>query len=216
MKKILSYLWPQTTKFPSDHNGNLEVTLYNGKKMLDSKNANYSFGSLQRILEIGFNNIDFTNINSILLLGLGGGSAVNSLRKKFKYNKLIHAVELDSKVINIAEKEFGVASSDNLIIQKADALDFVANCKKEFDLVIVDIFIDNRVPNQFYSTKFCENVLKLISSKGNLIFNLGLDKKSINERKKVAIYFKEKQNIHVNLLEKVMGTNDLLILKTKT
>ena len=44
MKKILSYLWPQTTKFPSDHNGNLEVTLYNGKKMLDSKNANYSFG----------------------------------------------------------------------------------------------------------------------------------------------------------------------------
>lgn len=211
IKKLLSYLWPQTTKVPSDHNGVLEVTLYNGRKMLDSKNANYSFGSLQRILETGLSQIDFQNVNSVLLLGLGGGSVVTSLRNKFNYNQLIHAVELDAKIIEIAQKEFSIATSDNLKIENGDALDFVSSCTNQFNLIIVDIFIDDKVPEAFYAISFCEQLSTLMSSKSALIFNLGLG--DINEIKKNAVidYFKTKDGFSVNLLEKVTGTNTLLI-----
>ena len=211
IKKILSYLWPQTTKVASDYNGELEVTLYNGRKMLDSKNANYSFGSLQLILETGLSQVNFQNVNSVLLLGLGGGSVITSLRNKFNYSQLIHAVELDAKVIEIAKKEFSITTSGNLKIENADAFDFVSNCTNKFDLVIVDIFIDNKVPTAFYAINFCEQLLKLMSSKSILIFNLGLGDINKIEKNTVVDYFKTKEKFKVDLHEKVTGTNTLLI-----
>ena len=166
---------------------------------------------MQRILETGLSQIDLKKVDSVLLLGLGGGSVVTSLREKFGYSHLIHAVELDAKVIEIAEKEFSISSADNLKIENCDALDFVTNCTHQFDLIIVDIFIDDKVPEAFYSIKFCEQLSTLMSSKSVLIFNLGLGESNKNKREKVVTYFKTKDGFSVNLLEKVTGTNTLLI-----
>lgn len=211
MKKLLSYLWPQTTRISSDYSGELEITVYNGKKMLDTKNANYSFGSLQQILEIGLSKFDFTNINSTLVLGLGGGSVVCSLREKFGYDKLIHAIELDKKVIEVAEHEFGIKPSENLIIDNLNALEYVATCKRKYDLIIVDIFIDNLVPDAFYSIEFCKKVSALLFSKGSILFNLGFGKPSEQGKSTVLNFFKTNENFQVQVLEKVKGTNTLLI-----
>jgi len=41
MKKMLSYVWPVINKIESTHSGTLEVTLVNGKKMLDSENVSF-------------------------------------------------------------------------------------------------------------------------------------------------------------------------------
>lgn len=212
MKKLLSYLWPQMTKVSSEYSGELEITLYNGKKMLDTKNANYSFGSLQKILETGLTRVDFTNVKSVLILGLGGGSVVQSLRNKFGYNQYIHAIELDKKIIEIAEGEFGIMSSENLCIENRDALEFVSTCDRKYDLIIVDIFIDNKVPEQFYSIDFCEKVNKLISKKGGMLFNLGFGIEGVEAQKQVLGFFNNKQGLEVKLLKKVSGTNDLLVV----
>lgn len=216
MKKLLSYLWPQTTKIPSEYSGELEITLYNGKKMLDTKNANYSFGSLQQILEIGLTRIDFTNLKSVLVLGLGGGSVVQSLRDKFGYKHFIHAIELDEKIIKIAKNEFGIKPSKNLCIENRDALEFVNTCNRKYNLVIVDVFIDNCVPEQFYAIDFCENIGELLSEYGNVLFNLGFGPNGVEGRNTVLNFFKAKENFHVNLLRKVMGTNDLLLVKKRS
>ena len=81
LKRLLSYLFPFTRRVPSPVSGHLEVTLYNGRKVLDSATANYSYGALQRVLRYGLQQLDLVQVRSILLLGLGGGSVIQTLRK---------------------------------------------------------------------------------------------------------------------------------------
>ena len=90
MKKFLSYIWPITHRFSSEINGPLEVTYINGKKVLDTKNANYSYGSLQKILKFGLTKIDLKSVENILILGMGAGSVIQSLRETFDYKKKYH------------------------------------------------------------------------------------------------------------------------------
>lgn len=63
------------------------MTYVNGKKVLDTENANYSYGSLQKILEIGLTKVNLKNVENLLLLGMGGGSIIHSLRNTFEYTK---------------------------------------------------------------------------------------------------------------------------------
>jgi len=146
-----------------------------------------------------------------LLLGLGGGSVISSLRERFKYEGNIVAVELDQKVIELAKSEFFIFSSPNLTIHNSDAFEFVKQCSSQYDLVIVDLFIDNVVPPQFYSEEFCQNISNILSEKGSILFNLGINEIDNQKRKAVVNYFQEKPNYKTSFFEKVVGTNFLLI-----
>ena len=76
LKKIFSYLIPiKIYEAKSALSKSIEVTWANGELVLDSENANYSYGSLQRILRLGLKNIGFSKIvdmSSILVLGVAG------------------------------------------------------------------------------------------------------------------------------------------------
>lgn len=211
LKKLLSYVWPFTSEVATDHNGELYLTLVNGRKTLNSKNANYSFGSLQQIMEFGLSRIDLKNTKSLLLLGLGGGSVIVSLRNKFKYEGKIVAVELDNKVIELAKNEFFISAFPNLTIHNSDAFEFVKQSNPQYDLVIVDLFFDNVVPPQFYSEEFCQNLSSILSEKGSILFNLGINEIESQKRAKVVDYFSKKENFTTSLYEKVVDTNFLMV-----
>ena len=52
MKHFLSYLIPiPFKKIPTEKNGILRLEYFYGRKLLMSTNANYSYGSLERILK---------------------------------------------------------------------------------------------------------------------------------------------------------------------
>lgn len=172
IKKILSYFYPLTTIVDSDYSGKVEITWYNGKKMLDTENANYSYGSLQEVLEYGIAQVDLTTVHSILILGMGAGSVIKSLKEKFNYQKQITAVEWDKSIIEIAASEFGIKANHQLEIICQDAIDFVQNNHTQFDLIIVDIFIDNQIPLQIKSSGFLSKLQKRINLEGYLLFNL--------------------------------------------
>jgi len=155
MKQLLSYIYPVTKTIESKYSGKLEITWYNGKKHLNSENANYSYGSLQRILKYGLEKTELGNVNSILVLGMGGGSVIKTLRTDFNYNNTIEAVELDPVIIDIAKSEFGIIEDQHLKIHCADAFTFVKTNTTTFDLIIVDLYIDLSVPDKFLSTEFC-------------------------------------------------------------
>ena len=101
MKRLLSYIWPITKYVESAINGRLEITWYNGKKVLDVKNANYSYGTLQKILHFGLEKIDLLSVSNVLVLGMGGGSIIETLRKELNFLGEIIAVEIDPKVVEI-------------------------------------------------------------------------------------------------------------------
>lgn len=212
MKRLLSYIWPQTTKINTDHNGIMELTFFNGRKVLNSKNANYSFGPAQRIMETGLSKVELKNVSTLLLLGLGGGGVISLLRKNHDFKGKIVAVELDQKIIEIARDEFFISSSDNLIIENCDAYEFVNNCNSRFDLIIVDLFIDNKVPEKFYTEEFCHHLSRIMATRCSIIFNLGLYHIDEENRANVLAYFNNIKELSASHFEKVSGTNSLLIV----
>ncbi|MBG44061.1 MAG: spermine synthase [Aequorivita sp.] len=210
MKKLFSYIWPTTRRFSSTINGTLEITYVNGKKVLDTENANYSYGSLQKILEIGLTKIDLNTVENILLLGMGGGSIIQSLRETFDYHKNITAVEIDPEIIRLAKEEFGISASKNLQITEDDAFHYVKTCREKFQLIIIDLFIDTEVPHIFYGTEFCKNVSKILCKSGWLIFNIGVNLKNESETaEKIISNFGS--DFELQVYKKINGTNTLLI-----
>lgn len=78
--------------------------------MLDSKNTSYSYGNLQRVWDKALQEIPMSNTENILILGMGGGSSIELLRKKYGYHGKITAVELDPVIVQIADEEFDIRS----------------------------------------------------------------------------------------------------------
>ena len=128
-KKLLSYFYPITIyNKPSNISQTLEVTLYNGKTLLNTKNTNYSFGSLQTVLKKGLITIGKSEINkmeNILVLGVAGGSVVQTLVTDFEFTKNIVGVELDAEIIEIANSYFNLDKIRNFKCVITDAEEFV-------------------------------------------------------------------------------------------
>jgi len=212
MIRLLSYIYPITKKVKSEFNGTLEITWYNGKKHLNTKNANYSYGSLQKILKFGLNKMDLSRCNNVLVLGLGGGSVIKTLGKIIGQNKSIVGVDIDPVIVKIAKEEFKLSKIENLEIICDDASDFMRKNKSIFDLIIVDLFIDTKIPSPFFEILFWKNIVEATSKEGNILFNASLDSKNENDIVNIASYL-YKNNFQIERLEKVNKTNTLLLAK---
>ena len=212
MKSLLSYIYPVTKTITSQYSGLLEITWYNGKKHLNSKNANYSYGSLQRILKFGLEKIDLSKVNSILVLGMGGGSVIETLRDDHNYKKQIDAVEIDPVIIDIAQNEFGISESELLNIHCIDALEFIQDNDKKFDVIIIDLYIDLNVPDQFLNIEFWDHIIRSKSSKGTIIFNASVKDSKSEAIKRLLEHIKTKI-FKVDIHENVNNTNTLIIAK---
>ena len=201
-------MYPITKKIPSKYNGVLEITWFRGKKMLNTKNANYSYGSLEKILGIGFKYIDINKCKNILLLGLGGGNVVKTLHQKFKYKNKITAIEIDPDIIKVAADEFEIKQTDKLDIICTDAYDFVIHSKMDYDFIIIDLFLDDTIPEKFFNNQFWN----ALTSANQLLFNASLHKKNEHLLKNI-IKLLEKNDFTINKLDNVNKTNILLIAK---
>lgn len=174
-QKLLSYLIPiNIYKQNSEINKSLEVTWNNGKLVLDSKNTNYSYGSLQRALKKGLRFIGFERIRkfeNVLVLGVAGGSVIKTLVEEIKYNGKITGVEIDQKVIDISNKYFKINEINNLSLINDDAFEFVLKTKEKYDLIIIDIFQDTVMPNFLFEDFFINRINFLLNLNGFILFN---------------------------------------------
>jgi len=214
MKRLISYIWPITKKVDTEMNGKLEITWTNGRKILDGENANYSYGSLQRILKYGLTKVEIDSESEILLLGFGAGSVIQTLRNKFDFQGKITAIEIDEAVIKIAEEEFQMSNSDDLNVISADAFHFVEHCQNQYGIIIIDLFIDADVPAEYYSFKFWELLIPLVDNEGYVIFNAGINVPEDNKMDEIMYEFRAE--LDFTKYEKIEGTNTLLIAKKRT
>ena len=109
MRKILSYIFPISIKKYVTPFNTIEIQLYNGKYILDSKTVNYSYGNLELILEKALRFIGFSTIktyNNTLILGVAGGSVIATLYDKIKYKGKTVAVDLDKEMLHLASDFF--------------------------------------------------------------------------------------------------------------
>ena len=211
MTRLSRYMDPASKTIRSTFSGDLKIAWYKGKKHLNSKHANYSYGALQRVLKYGLEKIDLSKVNSILVLGMGGGSVIETLRQDFNYIKPITAVEIDPVIINIAKTEFGITENETLNIHCTDAYNFVTTNDTLFDLIIVDLYIDLNVPEQFLSLAFWDRVLKSKSSKGAVIFNASVGTNSSPLHLDHVISFLRSKVFKISVFEKVNDTNTIIV-----
>lgn len=216
IKKILSYFIPiKIHQKNSEINKRLEVTWANGQLVLDSKNTNYSYGSLQRILRKGLHYIGFERINkfeSILVLGVAGGSVIKTLVDEIKFKGKITGVELDGKVIEIANHYFGLNKIPNLEIVIDDAFEFVLKTREKYDLIIIDIFQDTQMPNFLFEDFFINRINFLLKVNGFILFNtMTLNEKHKERNLKYKAHFDE--NYSIRMYPKVEFHNELFTIK---
>lgn len=110
-----------------------------------------------------------------MILGLGGGSVIETLRKDFDYKNHITTVEIDPIIIGIAKDEYNQSEHENLQIVCDDALEFIKQNKLEFDLIIIDLFVDTEVPESFLQTTFFDDIIRSNSDKGSILFNASIN-----------------------------------------
>lgn len=214
-KKILSYLIPMNVfQKKSLWSKNLEVTWNNGQLVLDSKNTNYSYGSLQRILRIGLEEIGFSKIksmDSILVLGVAGGSVIKTLVDEIGFRGKITGVEIDPTVIELANKYFQLNEIPNLEIILADAQDYVASCQTKFDLIIIDIFQDKEMPEFLFKNEFIDQIAFLVNPKGLVLFNTMILDKDDSLRNHEYISCLKSKGFNSVTLPKLEQYNELII-----
>ena len=215
-KQLLSYLIPiKIYETKSDINKNLEITWNNGQLVLDSKNTNFSYGNLQKVLRFGLKEIGFEKIKSlesILILGVAGGSVIKTLVNEIKYKGKITGIEIDSETINLANKYFGLDKIENLQIIIADAEKYITETKETYNLIIIDIFEDNIMPDFLFENTFISNILKILNTNGFVIFNTIVSDNSAQIRNEKFVRLIESKNIILQRIPNLEGDNELLIL----
>lgn len=212
MKKILSYFVPiRTKKYKSAFSGELEVTYLNGRKVLDAERANYSYGALQQVLHMGLRSIKCDQqVKTVLVLGMGGGSVAETIRQDFNSEAEITFVEIDPEMIRIALEEFDLEQYSNIRVIEADAAEYVKTAIAAFDVVIVDLFIQDEIPEQFTQEPFLERLPGLVAPGGHLIFNTM--RNSMDQESKLRILETlHDQGLEMRTHERVMVHNDLLV-----
>ena len=216
-KKILSYLYPITIyNKPSVISKSIEVTLYNGKMLLNTKNTNYSYGSLQAILKKGLLDIGKAEINSmesILILGVAGGSVVQTLVTDFSFTKNITGVELDKEIIDVANSYFNLDKISNFKCIIADAEQFVNTDANHYDLIVIDIFKDTEMPSFLFEQSFISNCKKLLNKNGYILFNtMHLTADSKNNFDKYLLHF-DSNSYFKKVLKNIERYNDVIIIR---
>ncbi len=192
----------------------LEVVLDAGKYSLNSENTNYSYGSLYSLFKKIFRKLtlNWNEINSILILGFGTG-CITEIIGKYKSDCIIDGFEIDNKVIELGEKYFHTDSLKNVTFHCATSADsFLKDCQKKFDLIIIDVYLDIKVPEELETEQFLIRVKNALTVGGLVIFNKYIYSKIIRDQipSLKQLYEKTFKNLEVMT---IMTTGKIFIAK---
>jgi spermidine synthase len=110
-----------------------------------------------------------------LVLGLGGGTIVHLLRRRFGEVSVV-GVEADAKVLELARAEFGL-ELPGLEAVAGDAFEFVATCRERFDYICVDLYRGERFQRAVLGRPFLRGLEALATPGAEIYFNLYLDRR---------------------------------------
>jgi len=135
-------------------------------------------------------------LNSVLIVGLGGGSIANIVRKNWGKDLKIVGVDIDPVIVSLGEK-YLKTKSDQVIVNIGDAEDFVKKEKNKYDLICIDTYQMDEFPKKFESQNFINNIKEILNKNGIIIFN--------------RLYYNEKRQIADDFYHNVLQKNFLKI-----
>jgi len=113
-------------------------------------------------------------IESVLMIGLGGGSFTGMVHRAFPEAR-IDALEIDPVVVEAARRFFGVVEDEKYRVVVADGAAFVRDSTMRYDLVLADAGIATGIPEHHTTDPFFSSLRERLTANGVLVVNLGLD-----------------------------------------
>ncbi|HTQ99821.1 MAG TPA: fused MFS/spermidine synthase [Candidatus Acidoferrum sp.] len=113
------------------------------------------------------------NPKRILIVGLGGGTLVHTYSTLFPAAQIVIA-EIDPAVTKVAQTYFDFKTTDKISVAEEDGRIYVkrAGLKGDkFDLVVLDAFNGDYIPEHLMTAEFLEEVKKLLPPTGMLVAN---------------------------------------------
>lgn len=114
----------------------------------------------------------------VLVVGLGGGSMVHFM-KHYDPAVKVDVVEIDPKIVEIAEKYFGVKTAGNVSVITQDAFVYFKDAKATYDVIYMDAFLKpaadtdtTGVPKKLRTIEFYKEVQKRLSPDGMVVYNI--------------------------------------------
>lgn len=172
--KGLSYLVeiPIETR-NSDHSPKLKVTLKKGRYALSTHNVYYSHEDQYTSFKRAFAELKPQQAltNRVLVLGYGLGSIPHLLHKLHQIKAHYTAVEIDPIVVGMAQRYGNLPKGSTISWINADAISYITYSKERYDMICVDVFVDDVVPAAFLKKDFLQETLNLLNDDGCLLFS---------------------------------------------
>lgn len=155
---------------------------------------NYTLKKVAKVLKVD-------RVDKVLVLGLGGGSIIEVIKKCWPEAK-ITAVDIDPVIVKLGKKYLGLAKHE-IEIEIGDAerflKDYRLKTKDKFDLVCIDLYVGDEYPKTLETKNYIQLVRTVLASGGIAVFN--------------RLYYGEKRPQSVkfgNMLEKVFNKVDVV------
>ena len=113
------------------------------------------------------------NPQRILIVGLGGGTLVHTYSTLFPQAEIIIA-EIDEAVVSVAKDYFDFVETDKIKVATEDARVYIKRAairKEKFDLVILDAFNGEYIPEHLMTAEFLTEVKSLLPFQGMVVAN---------------------------------------------
>ncbi len=172
-KKILSYTTElELERTQSIYNEELTVSLVKGEYQLSTNEAIYSYGKRYDNYYSAFHKINLDRVGpEVLLLGLGLGSIPYMLETSFDKDFKYTAIEIDEEVMYLASKYVLDDLKSEIYTLKADASHFIELNESCFDMIAMDVFVSDYIPEEFETKTFLAKLKSTICKDGLLLFN---------------------------------------------
>ena len=109
------------------------------------------------------------NAKKILILGIGGGTGLRQIAHFFPDIE-IHGVEMDKKIVDVAQKYFNMVDP-SIHIHIGDGVQFIKDTKEKFDIIFLDAFIGGNLSPRFLRANIFDDLKNILNPKGIVVGN---------------------------------------------
>ena len=120
-------------------------------------------------------------VQTILMLGLGGGDGLKVIVPKFSQAK-ITAVDFDPKMVEIAERLIFNTMNyypEVMTEDAEEALEHLVSSLRKFDVIIIDLFVGCKNSPLLYSENFLNLLSEVLNPQGYLLVNFFKEEKEL-------------------------------------
>ena len=112
---------------------------------------------------------------TICVLGTGAGGLIHFFKHHYPGSH-ITAIEIDGEMLQIMQQRVALPAEDQQLTYVIDdASNFLDNCKQQFDLILVDLFLGNLQPQWLLQKHSMQQIYSRLNKHGGVGYNLLID-----------------------------------------